>query len=96
MGTTQNYLDMLRIRELAKVCTFERFRKIIYAINPFEQSWEAMAHFGSYNTIGFDIFIGADGVRYLSSRFELFSDETTDADEIGVYRFSEPIKFKIS
>lgn len=96
MATKQNHLDMLRIRELAKVCTLERFRQIIYRINPFEQSYESMLHTGSYNTIGFDIFIGADGAKYLSNRFELFSDDTPDADEIGIYRFSEHIKFKIS
>lgn len=96
MATKQNYLDMLRIRELAKVCTLERFRQIIYRINPFEQSYESMLHTGSYNTIGFDIFIGADGARYLSNRFELFSDDTPDADEIGTFRFPEHIKFKIS
>lgn len=96
MATKQNYLDMLRIRELAKVCALERFRQIIYRINPFEQSYEAMLHTGSYNTIGFDIFTGADGAQYLSNRFELFSDDTENADKIGIYRFPEHIKFKIS
>lgn len=96
MATKQNYLDMLRLRELAKVCTLERFRRIVYAINPFDQSYESMLYTGSYNTIGFDIFTGADGTKYLSNLFELFSDNTIDADEIGTYRFPEHIKFKMS
>ena len=96
MTTNQNYLDMLRVRELARVCTFEKFREIIYNLNPFEQSWEMMQYSGSYNTIGFDIFIGEDGVRRLSNKFECYDDADENASHIGDYRFSEHIKFKVS
>ena len=93
MSINQNFLDMYRVRTLARLCTFSQFKRIMLRLYDINREY-SMDNFIAYGTLNLRIYTDAEGYVCLSKEFEFYDSEANDATEIGSHFCRDSIRFK--